>query len=131
MNSKAKIHIGIEIKKRFDLSGMTQREFGAKIGVMQQNVARIFNNESIDTKRLIAISNALDFNFFELFVNRDSISIHGDNNQLNECGASENINFASAPPDDHLRVQLLERLLSEKDQRIHELKERIQELKNK
>lgn len=49
------VHIGEAIKKRFDDLKMTKTEFGHKIGVPQQHINRIFEKESIDTKRLVKI----------------------------------------------------------------------------
>ena len=46
---------------------MTKSEFGRLIGVPQQHVNRIFEKDSIDTKRLVKICRALDFNFFALY----------------------------------------------------------------
>lgn len=129
MTSIPDINIGEKIKSRFHKSGLTQKEFGARIGMPQQNVSRIFNNESIDTKRLVAISRALDFNFFTLYTPPVQISIDGDNNQLNEKGAHGNINGSEAVLAE--RVKLLEKLIGEKDERIAELKERINELKER
>lgn len=124
------IHIGEEIKSRFDKSGLTQKEFGARIGMPQQNVCRVFNNESIDTKRLVAISRALQFNFFTLYTPPVQISIDGDHNQLNGKGAHDNVNSGG---DAVLmeRIKSLEALIAEKNERISELKERIEELKAK
>lgn len=122
------IHIGEEIKCRFDKSGLTQKEFGARIGMPQQNICRVFNKESIDTKRLVAISRALQYNFFTLFTPPVQISIDGNHNQLNGKGAYGNINSGG---DAILveRIKSLEALLAEKNERIGELKERIKELK--
>lgn len=61
------VHIGQAIKKRLDELEMTKTEFGRRIGVPQQHVNRIFERETIETKRLVKICRALDFNFFALF----------------------------------------------------------------
>ena len=61
------INIGAVIKKRLDELEMTKSEFGRLIGVPQQHVNRIFEKDSIDTKRLVKICRALDFNFFALY----------------------------------------------------------------
>ncbi len=61
------IHLGQEIKKRFDETGMTKTEFGRMIGVPQQHVNRIFERETMETKKLIKVCRALEYNFFALF----------------------------------------------------------------
>lgn len=124
------IHIGEEIKSRFDKSGLTQKEFGSRIGMPQQNVSRVFNGESIDTKRLVAVSRALNFNFFELYASIDHHEVHteGDYSPASETGDVSVIVGDAVLAE---RVKLLQQLIEEKDERIAELKERIEELKAK
>lgn len=124
------IHIGEEIKSRFDKSGLTQKEFGSKIGMPQQNVSRVFNGESIDTKRLVAVSRALNFNFFELYANIEQRQVHteGDYSPASDSG-DVSVMVGDAVLAE--RVRLLQQLMKEKDERITELKDRIEELKSK
>lgn len=58
------VHIGKKIEEEFIRQKLSQSDFGRMIGVPQQNVRRIFEKESIDTSRLVAISQALGFDFF-------------------------------------------------------------------
>ena len=96
----------------------------------QQNVSRVFNGESIDTKRLVAVSRALNFNFFELYASIDHHEVH---TQRDNSPASDSGDISVLVGDAVLaeRVKLLQQLLEEKDERITELKERIEELKAK
>lgn len=124
------IHIGEIIKSRFDKSGLTQKEFGSRIGMHQQNVSRVFNGESIDTKRLVAVSRALNFNFFELYTNIEHHDVHteGDYSPASESGDVSVIVGDVVLAE---KVRLLEKIISDKEERISELKERIEELKAK
>ncbi len=61
------IHVGHAIKKRVEELNMTKTEFGNLIGVQQQHINRIFERETMETKKLIKVCEALDFNFFALF----------------------------------------------------------------
>lgn len=61
------VHIGEAIKKRFDELEITKTEFGRRIGIPQQHVNRLFERDTMETKRLIKVCRALDFNFFALF----------------------------------------------------------------
>ncbi len=124
------IHIGEEIKSRFDKSGLTQKEFGSRIGMPQQNVSRVFNGESIDTKRLVAVSRALNFNFFELYTNIEHREVHteGDYSPASDSGDVSVLVGDAVLAE---RVRLLEKIIAEKDERISEYKERISELKGK
>lgn len=124
------IHIGEEIKSRFDKSGLTQKEFGSRIGMPQQNVSRVFNNESIDTKRLVAVSRALNFNFFELFTNIEHREVHteGDYSPASDSGDVSVVIGDAVLAE---RVRMLEQIIAEKDERIAEYKERVAELKSR
>lgn len=61
------IHVGEAIEKRRVELGLNKSELGRKIGVTQQHVNRILERETMETNRLIRVSEALDFNFFTLF----------------------------------------------------------------
>lgn len=61
------IHLGKAIKKRLDELEMTKTEFGRRIGVPQQHVNRIFERDTMETKRLLKVCRALEYNFFALF----------------------------------------------------------------
>lgn len=61
------VHIGQAIDVRRKELGLTKTEFGKRIDVPQQHVNRILERETIETSRLVKISNALDFNFFALY----------------------------------------------------------------
>lgn len=62
-----KVDIGESIEQKLNELGISKSEFGRKIGIPQQNVNRILSKSSIDTDKLVAISEALDFNFFDCF----------------------------------------------------------------
>lgn len=61
------VHVGQAIKKRIDELGMTKSEFGRLIGVPQQHINRILERDTMETKKLIKVCQALEFNFFALF----------------------------------------------------------------
>lgn len=63
-----KIHIGNEIKQVAENKGINASELGKMINRNRTNVYDIFKRNAVDTQLLILISNALDFNFFELFL---------------------------------------------------------------
>ena len=68
MNIELKqVHIGQEIKRKLEATELSKTEFGRLIGVQQQHINRILEKDSIDTKRLLTICRALDYNFFALF----------------------------------------------------------------
>ena len=61
------VHIGEANANRRNELGLSKSELGRKIGVPQQHVNRILERETMETKRLIKVSEALGFNFFTLF----------------------------------------------------------------
>ena len=62
-----KVNIGLLIEQRMNELGMSKSELSRRCGIMSQNINRVFAKQSIDTDKLIAISEALDFNFFDFF----------------------------------------------------------------
>ena len=61
------VHIGLAIENKLRELKMSKTEFGHRIGVAQSNVNRILERKSIDTDKLVQISQALKFNFFTLY----------------------------------------------------------------
>ena len=61
------IHVGKAIEARRTELGISKSELGRRIGIPQQHVNRILERETMETNRLIKVSEVLDFNFFSLF----------------------------------------------------------------
>lgn len=62
-----RVHVGAAIEKRRVELGISKSELGRRIGVTQQHVNRILDRETMETSRLVKVSEALDYNFFSLF----------------------------------------------------------------
>lgn len=119
-----RINIGLRIEQKLNELSMSKSEFGRKIGIPQQNINRILGKSSIDTDKLITISEALDFNFFDYFrTSDDTVSVAGNHNQVNGDGAHGNINGVVAEAVLEERVKSLEALLEEKERLIKVLME--------
>ena len=119
-----RVNIGLRIEQKLNELSMSKSEFGRKIGIPQQNINRILGRSSIDTDKLITISEALDFNFFDYFrTSDDAVSIAGNHNQVNGDGAHGNINGVVAEAVLQERVKSLEALLEEKERLIKVLME--------
>lgn len=84
------VHIGQAIEKRRAELEINKSELGRRIGVPQQHVNRILERDTMETKRLVKVSQVLDFNFFSLFcplptqvsAYLSAISFKGDANNL-------------------------------------------------
>ncbi len=128
------VNIGGEILSRLNQMNISKSEFGRLIGIPQQNVNRILERKSIDTEKLIKICSVLKFNFFSLYFDEDRIE------EIGKMTISATDHSQAAGRDLHIatedalmaeRVKYLEAIVKEKDERISELKERIEDLKNK
>ena len=118
------VNIGEEIKKIFDKSKMTQKEFGKLLGMQQQNVSRIFNKKSIETSKLIKISNALGFNFFTLYQgddNNEQITVEAFDHSVAAANSTVSIGDYNELSS---KVKYLEELLAEKE-RVIKLQEKL------
>lgn len=65
------VNIGRAIENRLKIQGITQTEFAKKMGMHQPDVSRLLKKDSIDTEKLIRISQILNFNFFGLYLPLD------------------------------------------------------------
>ena len=50
------VHVGAEIEKRRVELGLSKSELGRRIGVPQQHVNRILERETMETNRLVKVS---------------------------------------------------------------------------
>ena len=62
------IEIGQKIKEIFDVRNMKLTEFADELGTVRQNVYRIFKKRHVDTGLLLKISQVLNHNFFQYYV---------------------------------------------------------------
>ena len=61
------VHIGQEIEKIYQQSGMKLSEFAKRINTSSRNIYSIFARKEIKTDQLQKISEVLNFDFFSLF----------------------------------------------------------------
>lgn len=62
------VEIGQKIKDVFDKRQMKLTDFADELGTVRQNVYRIFKKRHLDTGLLLKISQVLDHNFFQYYV---------------------------------------------------------------
>lgn len=62
-----KVHIGKEIEKKFQESGLKLGVFAERINTGERNVYSIFKREDINAEMLKTISDVLGFNFFKIY----------------------------------------------------------------
>lgn len=125
------VHIGLAIDEKLQELKISKTEFGRRIGIPQQNVNRILEKDTIDTGKLVRISEALKFNFFSLYCeesNKIELKTEGDYSPVSDEGDVTVVVGDAVLAE---RVKSLQALVDEKNERINELKERIEELKIK
>lgn len=62
-----KVNIGLLIEQKMNELDINKSEMARRSGIANQNVNRVLERSSIDTDKLVAISEALNFNFFDCF----------------------------------------------------------------
>jgi DNA-binding Xre family transcriptional regulator len=68
------VHIGLLIKEQVKKKRFTVAQFAQFLNVSEANVYKIYHRSSIDTDLLERVCVVLDFNFFEVYYRRFSIS---------------------------------------------------------
>lgn len=72
MVKSKEVHIGKEIEKKLQELKISKTDFAEQISTTRQNVHNILLKKDINTDMLQSISEALQFNFFQLFTNDSS-----------------------------------------------------------
>lgn len=128
------VNIGLLIEQKINELGINKSELARRIGMANQNINRIFEKKSIDTDKLVAISNALGYNFFQEYketgvsetcVPGDSAAATGDGS-VAMVGDNSGSVVAGGSAAMEERVRLLERLLDERERTIEEKERTIQ-----
>jgi transcriptional regulator with XRE-family HTH domain len=111
------VEIGQKVKEVFDSKQMKLTDFADSLGTVRQNVYRIFRKRHLDTGLLLKISQVLEHNFFQYYVDPHA--------------AAQAAAPAAAPPDfeDQLALSRKEvdylhkiiKLMEERSQLIQEL----------
>lgn len=118
------VNIGLSIEQKLNELGINKSEFGRRIGVANQNVNRILERKSIDTDKLIEISNALGYNFFLEFIEDANNAVANGDGSVAVSG-NNNSNVVAGGETALLKEQVkhLEELLAEKERLIQVLME--------
>ncbi len=117
-----KINIGLLIEQKMNELDINKSEMARRSGIANQNINRVLERSSIDTDKLIAISEALNFNFFDCFRSIEDNSIAtADNGGVAVAGNGTAHHFTTNASDVAVlteRVKALEALLAEKERLI-------------
>ena len=118
-----KVNIGLLIEQKMNELNINKSEMARRSGIANQNINRVLERSSIDTDKLVAISEALDFNFFDCF---RSIKEHSpataDNGGVAVAGNGTAHHFTTNASCEvavlQERIKSLEALLAEKERLI-------------
>ena len=119
-----KVNIGLLIEQKMNELDINKSEMARRSGIANQNINRVLERSSIDTDKLVAISEALDFNFFDCFRTKEEQSTAtADNGGVAVAGNGTAHHFttnSSVETDAVLqeRIKSLEALLAEKERLI-------------
>ena len=119
-----KVNIGLLIEQKMNELDINKSEMARRIGIANQNINRVLERSSIDTDKLVAISEALDFNFFDCFRTKEEQgTATADNGGVAVAGNGTAHHFttnSSVETDAVLqeRIKSLEALLAEKERLI-------------
>lgn len=124
-----KINIGLLIEQKMNELGVSKSEMARRSGIANQNINRVLERTSIDTDKLIAISEALNFNFnfFDCFQSNENSTATADNGGVAIAGNGTAHHFSTSTSSElavlRERVKSLEALLAEKERLISVLME--------
>lgn len=116
-----KVNIGLLIEQKMNELDINKSEMARRSGIANQNINRVLERSSIDTDKLIAISEALDFNFFDCFRSIEDNSIAtADNGGVAGNGTAHHFTTNASCEVAVLqeRIKSLEALLAEKERLI-------------
>lgn len=118
-----KVNIGLLIEQKMNELDINKSEMARRSGIANQNINRVLERSSIDTDKLVAISEALDFNFFDCFRTKEEQgTATADNGGVAVAGngtahhITTNVSADAAVLAE--RIKSLEALLAEKERLI-------------
>ncbi len=118
-----KVNIGLLIEQKMNELNVSKSELSRRCGIANQNINRVFDKTSIDTDKLIAISEALDYNFFNEYVDdedpprsvENSVETKGD---FSPASLHGDVSVGATDALLAEKVKSLEALLAEKERLI-------------
>lgn len=118
-----KVNIGLLIEQKMNELDINKSEMARRSGIANQNINRVLERSSIDTDKLVAISEALDFNFFDCFRTiEEQGTATADNGGVAVAGNGTAHHFTTNAACDvavlQERIKSLEALLAEKERLI-------------
>jgi hypothetical protein len=130
------VNIGLAIEQRINELDISRAEFGRRVNTAKQNVARILRKPSCDTADLVKYCEALEFNFFTLYCekeieeakrnsgNKNVNGLVGDNNNIRDS-------VVGVSDSDAVTIKQLKEQLAEEKERSAKYWQLIENLSQK
>ena len=123
----APVEIGQKIKEVFEARHKKLTDFADELGTVRQNVYRIFRKRHLDTGLLLKISQVLEYNFFQYYVESPPENSGIENSkQIAEVSEYQQKLELSKKEIDYLRKII--RLMEEKTELIHQMENKRSEV---
>ena len=123
----ATVEIGQKIKEVFEARHKKLTDFADELGTVRQNVYRIFRKRHLDTGLLLKISQVLDYNFFQYYIESPpEDSRVDDSRHVAEISEYQQKLDLSKKEIDYLRKII--RLMEEKTELIHQMENKRSEV---
>ena len=129
------IHIGEQIALRIKELGISKSEFARRYGIHQQHVNKLLSYASMDTEKLVKISNILEYNFFTLYT-QGAVNISAVHSNVSTGeGSTMNVNNFGTAHEAYVdglvsRIKDLESTIKDKNMIINLLEGKIKMITN-
>ena len=108
------IDIGREIEAQLNRLNINKSEFSRRVGMPSQNVNRLLESRNIYTDKLVRVSEALDYNFFRLWVDDGPKTIKAESSAVSVGSGNATLYNTQAGATGDTATEL-ERLRSENE----------------
>lgn len=85
------LHIGKEIERKFEESGLKPMEFAKRINTGPRNIYTIFKRKDMNSLQLKKISEALKFDFFSLYQEQLAPAVNEPHAQFRTLKSKESV----------------------------------------
>jgi transcriptional regulator with XRE-family HTH domain len=116
------IDIGPKIQEIFESRNMKLTDFADELGTVRQNVYRIFKKRHLDTGLLMKISQVLNHNFFQYYVNPSAENIlENENYKKLQAEAEESLNQLDLARKEIDYLKKIIKLMEEKAELVQQI----------
>ncbi len=86
-----KVDIGVEVKRVFDMREINAEQLADQLGMVRENVYRVFKKSTMDTELLYKLSVILEYDFFQHYTIEKLKSTQNLIDELNKYKTENNL----------------------------------------